>query len=299
MIVVDNSESSRNGDYTPTRFDAQADAVGVIFQNVVQGNPESSVGLMSMGGKGPEVLVTLTTDQGKILEGLHRTKKKIRGSAHLATGIQVAGLALKHRQNKSQRQRVIVFICSPIEEAESELVKLARRMKKYTVSVDFVLFGDVDDDENERKLRAFNEAVKGGEGSNLVIIPPSGKLLSDQLISTSILLGENAPSGTGVGGDAGIISGDYGELGFDPQTDPELALALRMSMEEERQRQEKKAREEAEASQKASLEAVKEEGEAEPLLDKDGQPSGSGSKADKKDHDKGDKSDDADKMDIS
>jgi len=91
MIVVDNSESSRNGDYTPTRFEAQADAVNIIFQNVVQGNPESSVGLMSMGGKGPEVLVTLTTDQGKILDGLHRTKKKIRGSAHLATGIQVAG----------------------------------------------------------------------------------------------------------------------------------------------------------------------------------------------------------------
>ena len=92
MIVVDNSESSRNGDYTPTRFEAQADAVNIIFQNVVQGNPESSVGLMSMGGKGPEVLVTLTTDQGKILDGLHRTKKKIRGSAHLTTGIQVAGV---------------------------------------------------------------------------------------------------------------------------------------------------------------------------------------------------------------
>ncbi len=92
MIAVDNSESSRNGDYTPTRFDAQADAVGIIFQHIIQGNPESSVGLMSMAGKGPEVLVTLTTDQGKILEGLHRTKKQIRGEAHLATSIQVASV---------------------------------------------------------------------------------------------------------------------------------------------------------------------------------------------------------------
>lgn len=93
MIVVDNSESSRNGDYTPTRFEAQADAVSMIFSAITQGNPESSVGLMSMGGKGPEVLVTLTTDHGKILEGLHRTKSKIRGSAHLATGIQIAGVS--------------------------------------------------------------------------------------------------------------------------------------------------------------------------------------------------------------
>jgi 26S proteasome regulatory subunit N10 len=92
MIVVDNSESSRNGDYTPTRFEAQSDSVSMIFSQITQGNPESSVGLMSMGGKGPEVLVTLTTDHGKILEGLHRTKAKIGGTSHLATGIQIAGV---------------------------------------------------------------------------------------------------------------------------------------------------------------------------------------------------------------
>src|ERR1700710_284369 len=94
MVVVDNSESSRNGDYTPTRYEAQSDAVSLIFSAITQANPESSVGLMSMGGKGPEVLVTLTTDHGKILEGLHRTKTKIRGGSHLATGIQIAGVSI-------------------------------------------------------------------------------------------------------------------------------------------------------------------------------------------------------------
>ena len=92
MVVVDNSESSRNGDYQPTRFEAQADAVNIIFQSIVQGNPESSVGLMNMAGKGPEVLVTLTNDPGKILDGLHRTKKQILGKANLAVGIQIAGV---------------------------------------------------------------------------------------------------------------------------------------------------------------------------------------------------------------
>ncbi|KAK4127125.1 hypothetical protein N657DRAFT_641065 [Parathielavia appendiculata] len=285
MIVVDNSESSRNGDYTPNRYDAQSDAVNIIFQNVVQGNPESSVGLMSMGGKGPEVLATLTTDQGKILEGLHQTKKKIRGSAHLLTGIQIASLALKHRQNKSQRARVIVFVCSPIEESERELVVLAKKMKKFSISVDFVLFGDMDE-ENQSKLEAFNREIKGTtDSSHLVVIPPSSKLLSDQLISTPILLGEGAAAGAGgVGGEAGAASEDF-PFGVDPSADPELALALRMSMEEEKARQEKRAREEAEAAQKASLETVKEEGESAPLLDKDGQPGGS-----KKDDDKMDTS---------
>ncbi|KAK8150941.1 hypothetical protein G3M48_002831 [Beauveria asiatica] len=275
MVVVDNSESSRNGDYQPTRFDSQVDAVNVLFQSITQGNPESSVGLMSMGGKGPEVLVTLTTEQGKILEGLHRTKKKIGGSSHLKTGIQVATLALKHRQNRSQRQRIIVFICSPIEENDKELKFLAKRMKKGNISVDFILFGDLDDDDTKTKLENFNEEVKGNEGSHFVIIPPSSKLLSDQLVSSPILLGENASSGGG-----GMGSGnDEFEFGFDPALEPELALALRMSMEEEKARQEKRAREEQEAATKTSLEGVAEEGE------------GSGSKKDKKD--------DGDKMDTS
>jgi hypothetical protein len=45
---------------------------------------------MSMGGNGPEVLVTLTTDFGKVLDGLHRTR--VKGESHLSTGIQVAGV---------------------------------------------------------------------------------------------------------------------------------------------------------------------------------------------------------------
>ena len=43
---------------------------------------------MSMGGSQPEVLTTLTTDFGKVLDGIHRTK--IRGSAHLSTALNVA-----------------------------------------------------------------------------------------------------------------------------------------------------------------------------------------------------------------
>jgi 26S proteasome regulatory subunit N10 len=62
----------------------------MIFNAKTGANPESSVGLMTMGGKGPEVLVTLTTDIGKVLDGIHRTR--IWGEGHLSTGIQVAGV---------------------------------------------------------------------------------------------------------------------------------------------------------------------------------------------------------------
>ncbi|KAI2635036.1 von Willebrand factor type A domain-containing protein [Xylaria nigripes] len=291
MLLLDSSESSRNGDYAPTRFEAQVDAVNMLFDSITQGNPESSVGLMSMGGKGPEVLSTLTTDRGKLLEGMHRTQKKISGSLHLATGIQVAGLALKHRQNRLQRQRVIAFVCSPIDDEEKKLVSLARKMKKLTVDVDFVLFGDLDENDNQKKLEAFNSVVKSSGNSNLVIIPPSSKLLSDQLFSTPIF-GEAAGGGaSGAGGSMTEGGGDFGGFDFDPSADPELALALRMSMEEENARQAKVAKEEEAAKSKTNLEDIKEEGENQPLLSEQGEASGSGSTEDKKDKDSGDKMD--------
>ncbi|CCU81302.1 unnamed protein product [Blumeria hordei] len=282
MVVVDNSESSRNGDYTPTRFEAQSDAVSIIFTAITQANPESSVGLMSMGGKGPEVLVTLTTDYGKILEGLHRTKSKIRGEGHLATGIQVAGLALKHRQNKSQRQRIIVFTCSSIPEDEKTLIKLAKKMKKNNVSIDFVAFGDLDD-ENTKKLTTFNANVKSSDSSHIAIIPPGPGLLSDQLLTSPILNGDIIAQGGGTAGESGV-GGDNFEFGIDPSIDPDLALALRMSMEEEKARVEKHKKDmiDAEAKEKAKLEGIKEEDEQTPLLGKG----------------KDQKDDDSDKMDI-
>ncbi|KAH9878892.1 hypothetical protein J1614_002327 [Plenodomus biglobosus] len=287
MIVVDNSEASRNGDYVPSRWEAQQDAVNLIFSAKTGANPESSVGLLSMGGNTPEILTTLTTDIGKILDGLHRTK--IKGSSHFVTGINVAALALKHRQNKSQKQRILIFNCSPIEEDEKNLIKLAKKMKKTGISIDIIAFGELGDDTT-RKLQAFSDAVQSAEGSYLAIIPPSANLLSDSLITTPILGGDgtfNAGSGGG-SGEAGASGGGGGndfEFGVDPSVDPELALALRMSFEEEKARQEKEKKTKEAAEGKSELESVAEGDEKQSLLDDQGQPSGSGSKDKKKDDD--------------
>jgi 26S proteasome regulatory subunit N10 len=277
-------------DSRPTRFDAQADAVNLIYSAKTGANPESSVGLMSMGGGGPEVLTTLTTDMGKILDGIHRTK--IKGDSHFMTGVNVAALALKHRQNKSQRQRIIVFACSPIHEDEKSLVKLAKKMKKNNISIDVVAFGELTD-ENLKKLQAFNENIKGGDGSHLEVVQPGPNLLSDSILASPILAGDGvggAGGGGGVGADTG--AGYGGELDdINPELDPELALALRMSLEEENARREKKAKEEAD---KEKLEGIPEGDEQQPLLDTNGEPSGSSSKKDDtKDKDGDDKMDTA------
>lgn len=157
-------------------------------------------------------------------------------------------------------------------------------MKKNAVSIDFVAFGEIDDDV-EKKLLAFNENVKGGEGSHLAIIPPGPGLLSDQLVTSPILNGDGASGAGGIGGaEGGETSGGF-EFGFDPSVDPELALALRMSMEEEKARVDKAEKEKADKEAKESLPEIKEEDEAGASKDADA------GKENKKD-------DDADKMDT-
>jgi 26S proteasome regulatory subunit N10 len=58
MLCLDNSDWMRNGDYIPTRLEAQHDAANLVCGTKTQSNPESTVGVLTMAGKGPELLVS-------------------------------------------------------------------------------------------------------------------------------------------------------------------------------------------------------------------------------------------------
>ncbi|GIY70442.1 26S proteasome non-ATPase regulatory subunit 4 [Caerostris extrusa] len=236
IICVDNSDYMRNGDFLPTRLQAQQDAVSLICHSKIRSNPENNVGLLTLAK--PEVLATLTTDVGKLLSKLHQVQPK--GYINLCTGIRVAHLALKHRQGKHHKMRIVIFVGSPIDDDDKEIVKLAKKFKKEKVCVDIVNFGE--DAANTEKLTLFINTLNGkdGSGSHLVTVPP-GPHLSDALVSSPVVQGEDGSGAVGIGG-MGF------EFGVDPNEDPELALALRVSMEEQRQRQEEEARRTVSAS---------------------------------------------------
>ncbi|KAF8960248.1 hypothetical protein BDZ97DRAFT_1834674, partial [Flammula alnicola] len=199
MLIIDNSEYMRNGDYVPTRFNAQSDAVNVVFQTKIDSNPENTVGIMTMAGKAPEVLVTNTKDLGQILGGVHDASAKVGGEIDIPTALAVAQLALKHRENKNLRQRIIVFVGSPPAEGEDRdekaMVKLAKKLKKNNVAVDIVAFGDgIEEGEGERVLKAFVDNINSGDNSHLLTVPPGPHLLSDMLISSPILSADRSVS---------------------------------------------------------------------------------------------------------
>lgn len=124
----------------------------------------------------------------------------------------------------------------------SQLVKLAKRLKKEKVNVDVINFGEevtgsgpsachqtllavpsllsccfLLQEVNTEKLTAFVNTLNGkeGTGSHLVTVPP-GPSLADALLSSPILAGEGGTM-------MGLGASDF-EFGVDPSADPELAL---------------------------------------------------------------------------
>lgn len=228
MICMDNSDHTRNGDYGPTRFDAQQDAVNLVCGTKTNQHPENSVGLLTCAGDRVEVLLTPTSDLGRIISELSKVQQK--GSSDFLRAIQTAQLALKHRQNKHQKQRIIAFVGSPVMASEKELEMLGKNLKKNSVSLDLISFGEVE--ENAGKLEKLLSAVSS-DTSHMIEVPVGPKLLSDVLLSSAIINPDGENMGTGGGGEGG----DGFQFGINPNDDPELALALRISMEEERARQ--------------------------------------------------------------
>ncbi|CAH8534878.1 unnamed protein product [Heterobilharzia americana] len=225
IIAVDNSDYMRNGDFFPSRLQAQNDAVSLICQSKRQRNPENTLGLLSLANT--EVLCTLTNDVSKIYNRLHLVEPK--GSIIFCSSIRIAHLALRHRQLRHQKMRIVCFIGSPIEESEEDLIKLAKRLKKEKVNVDIINFGE--NEANQEKLSKFIDTLNGKDGSasHLVSIAP-GTILHDTLVTSPVVAGED---GAGLGG-AGLGL----EFGLDGAEDPDLLYALRVSMEDQRMRQE-------------------------------------------------------------
>lgn len=242
MILLDNSEFMRNGDYVPTRLEAQQDAANLLVGAKTQSHPESTVGISA----GTELLVSPTEDVGKLLNAVHDLQisrtgggfgpsssssstaatadktKKLKSISDITAAIQVASLALKHRKNKNGSQKIVLFVGSPLEEVDGKaLAKAGRQLKKNNVSIDVVAMGEIEC--NEEKLKELVDAAngraatagdEGAERSCHLVTIPAGVLPSDVLASSPIVHGGSGGSAFAASAAAGAVTG--GDFGGSP-----------------------------------------------------------------------------------
>lgn len=182
--------------------------------------------------------MTSTRNLGRIFTSMHDVKYD--GLSDFIGGIQKAQLALKHRQNTRQRQRIVVFVSSPLKAETEELVKLGKKLKKNNVAIDIVNIGL--EGENTAKIDAFIEAVNSNDNSHALHVAAGNTNLADALMSSEIYIDRDSMAAAGSGsaaGGGGSGGADASEFpfGVDPARDPELVMALRLSMEDHRARQ--------------------------------------------------------------
>jgi len=146
----------------------------------------------------------------------------------VATSLQIAQLALKHRLNKNQKQRIVVFIASPVAESEDVLVKLGQKLRKNAISLDLINLENSNPEQNQKLQKLVDATKDASDNSHYVQVQPGIQLLSNVLLNTPVLMT----------GEAG--AGGMNEFGMGAGMDPELEMALRISLEEEKARNEKK-----------------------------------------------------------
>lgn len=262
MVLLDNSLYSRNGDAIPSRFQAQLEGATAVINFKMNDNPETSVGLMLMAGKGKQILATPTNDSAQLFA--QYSKVPIQDFLGLSRSIQIARLTMKHRVNKHQHERLVVFVASAIKDNPEDLYVLARNLRRDSIAVDLI---NICCPENLPVLQNFHEIVNVEDESRLVNYVGGASRLTDALKEGRVLGGHVTADG-----------------GFGEENDPEMEMVIRISLEEERKRQEELERQRQAQDTKMAVEETQNDDEKTALLsqaaqivkESEGQESGQG-----------------------
>ena len=127
------------------------------------------------------------------------------------------------------------------------MIKLAKKLKKNNVAVDFVAFGDGIEEGPLNVLRTFSETASSAENSyeinltldrvrlsyarsrHYIAVQPGQLLISDALLSSAVLAADRGLPDELMGAAGPSVQGESGttnqfEFGVDPSLDPELAM---------------------------------------------------------------------------
>ncbi|CAD2098563.1 hypothetical protein YYG_02346 [Plasmodium vinckei petteri] len=179
IICIDNSDYNMNEDIVPNRFMSQIDCVNVLCCNKTSMHYKNSIGVLVMAGDGIKVKVSLTNDIGQLLSCIHDIK--IDGSCDIIRSLLIAQLALKHRVDKNLEQKIIVFIGSPIEVNEKQLINTGKQLKKNNISIDIISYGNIN--KNRDKLNKLFESTNNNGNCRIIECPEDEDNLSKYVLN--------------------------------------------------------------------------------------------------------------------
>jgi 26S proteasome regulatory subunit N10 len=230
VFLIDNCSTSLNGDFYPSRLEAQKTAVERLASYFSKQNSKSQFAIGSLASAQFGVFASLTNITATLFHRLPTLQRG--GNSDLCRGIRCAFLALHLRDSTIKHKRVIAMIGSAPEPAVSpqlaDSIALAASLEG--VCLDIVAFGkDVEVEPLQYLIRKI-----ANSGSHFVFCPPRGIILSDAILSSDIGPGmtESRRLNMAIEEDPDLALTIQLSMQDQPD-DPELAEAIRMSMEAE------------------------------------------------------------------
>lgn len=208
LMLLDNSDFARDGDAFPSRLGAQLECATFVARKLNNENQANSFGLMTTAGQSCEILLTPSTEPESLFASF--SKISIGGRSDICRAIQVAMLVMKHRTNKNQTQKIILFVGSRVQADEGRLANLAKDLRRNNITLDIV---NICVEENVPMLKGFLAACGNEDYGKLVHHPFSSKsVLESMQWGLYSMKGASAP--------------------MEEDVDQEYLMAVQMSLEE-------------------------------------------------------------------
>ncbi|KAK8889126.1 26S proteasome non-ATPase regulatory subunit 4 [Tritrichomonas musculus] len=140
VILIDNSDRSIDGDFSPNRLDAQKKTSIHLMMYFTELSTETQVSIGTLGENNIGIAASLTTDREKLSRAIDKIQPS--GQIKLYQGIKSAFLALHHRDEKIKNQRIIVFVGSKHDLTPQTSKVLSDTANKEKAAIDIIAFGD-------------------------------------------------------------------------------------------------------------------------------------------------------------
>jgi 26S proteasome regulatory subunit N10 len=182
-FLLDNTHSSIDGDFSPTRLEAQKLTVDHFVQYIFTVQPLSQIAFGTLCKLESGIRCSFMSCHERILGSFPSITSRC-GALDLATGIRCAILALRHCKSDIVTKRILAFVGSDHDIADSTIAgQVAEQLLKEKVLLDIVAFGrDVRHKQSLRRL--IPEAI--ASQCHFLDVPSLGTVLSDSVLASPI-----------------------------------------------------------------------------------------------------------------
>jgi 26S proteasome regulatory subunit N10 len=210
VVLLDNTSTSMDGDFYPTRLKAQTLTVERFAHYLLTVEPLAQIAVGTLSSSEFGVRSSLTGSLKRIIDAVQTVTARA-GCARLASGIRWAILALHHCPQDIRTKRILAFIGSDHDITTINAAELSEKMLAEKVYLDIVVFGpDVPRIPVLRRMipKAFDQVC------TFLTVEKSDTVLSDNVLASPIGPGQQM---------ARIAASDLAK------SDPELAQAISLS----------------------------------------------------------------------